>query len=119
MDDKLLKSISKLEIGELLQLQTDVSNLVREKQITAKQQVMDEFKSIAERSGLSFAQVVWSDEKTLGVTKTGRRRKQYKPKYRNPANLEQTWTGLGKQPNWLRALMNEGHNREEYRIAGE
>ncbi|MCC6135011.1 MAG: H-NS histone family protein [Candidatus Contendobacter sp.] len=24
------------------------------------------------------------------------------PKYRNPANPEQTWTGRGKKPGWLR-----------------
>ncbi len=30
------------------------------------------------------------------------------PKYRNPANAEQTWTGRGKAPLWAQGLKNAG-----------
>jgi DNA-binding protein H-NS len=30
------------------------------------------------------------------------------PKYRNPANPEQTWTGRGVSPAWVQALKTEG-----------
>lgn len=30
------------------------------------------------------------------------------PKYRNPANAEQTWTGRGKAPLWVQALKTAG-----------
>lgn len=33
-------------------------------------------------------------------------RRKGKAKYRNPANPEQTWTGRGKKPNWLRDAPN-------------
>ncbi len=30
------------------------------------------------------------------------------PKYRNPKNAEQTWTGRGRKPKWVEAHLNTG-----------
>ena len=40
-----------------------------------------------------------------------RKRKVGKPKYRNPNNPEQTWTGRGKPPRWLKAMDNPESSR--------
>jgi DNA-binding protein H-NS len=34
--------------------------------------------------------------------------KKVAPKYRNPANAEQTWTGRGVSPTWVQALREAG-----------
>jgi DNA-binding protein H-NS len=34
--------------------------------------------------------------------------KKVAPKYRNPANAEQTWTGRGVSPTWVQALKAAG-----------
>jgi len=34
--------------------------------------------------------------------------KKVAPKYRNPANPEQTWTGRGVSPTWVQALKATG-----------
>lgn len=39
------------------------------------------------------------------------------PKYRNPANESETWSGRGKQPRWLAAYTGQGRALEEFRIA--
>lgn len=39
------------------------------------------------------------------------------PKYRNPANESETWSGRGKQPRWLAAYTAQGRALEEFRIA--
>lgn len=39
------------------------------------------------------------------------------PKYRNPANPEQTWTGRGKQPRWMAAEVSKGRKPEDFLIA--
>lgn len=39
------------------------------------------------------------------------------PKYRNPENAEQTWTGRGKQPLWFAAAIEGGKTREQLQIA--
>ena len=38
------------------------------------------------------------------------------PKYRNPDNPAETWTGRGKQPRWLAAYTSKGRKPEEFLI---
>ena len=38
------------------------------------------------------------------------------PKYRNPANAEETWTGRGKQPRWMAALVKKGKKPDDFLI---
>lgn len=38
------------------------------------------------------------------------------PKYRNPGNHLQTWTGRGKQPHWVRDALAAGKNLDELAI---
>ncbi|GAB3753888.1 H-NS histone family protein [Lysobacter olei] len=38
------------------------------------------------------------------------------PKYRNPGNSTETWSGRGKQPRWLAALTASGRSLDEFLI---
>lgn len=38
------------------------------------------------------------------------------PKYRNPANPKETWTGRGRQPRWMAAQVKAGKKPEEFLI---
>lgn len=38
------------------------------------------------------------------------------PKYRNPNNPSQTWSGRGKTPRWVAELIAAGRNLDEFRI---
>ncbi|MGC1561066.1 MAG: H-NS histone family protein [Bradyrhizobium sp.] len=38
------------------------------------------------------------------------------PKYRNPKNLTQTWSGRGKQPRWLTPQLISGKTLDDFRI---
>lgn len=38
------------------------------------------------------------------------------PKYRNPANEKDTWTGRGRQPRWLAAEIAKGRSLDEFLI---
>jgi DNA-binding protein H-NS len=38
------------------------------------------------------------------------------PKYRNPANPSETWSGRGRQPRWLAALVQKGKEPSEFLI---
>ena len=37
-------------------------------------------------------------------------------KFCNPDNPSQTWTGQGMAPNWLKELVKQGHNKDEFLI---
>jgi len=47
---------------------------------------------------------------------TNKRNSKVDPKYRNPANPLQTWTGRGLPPKWLQALIASGRNKTEFEI---
>jgi DNA-binding protein H-NS len=48
--------------------------------------------------------------------KAGRKLGKVAPKYRNPANTKETWTGRGKQPRWMAALVAKGKKPDDFLI---
>ncbi|MCH2093736.1 MAG: H-NS histone family protein [Rhodobacteraceae bacterium] len=38
------------------------------------------------------------------------------PKYRNPADHSQTWTGRGRKPNWVVTALKAGHDIDDLKI---
>jgi DNA-binding protein H-NS len=58
--------------------------------------------------------VDWQSNKGLG-----KRRKypRVSPKYRNPNEPSETWSGRGKRPRWLAAALKAGHTIDEFAIS--
>ena len=50
------------------------------------------------------------------ATTKGRKLGKVAPKYRNPDNGSETWSGRGKQPIWLAALTAQGRDMREFAI---
>lgn len=50
------------------------------------------------------------------ATRKGRKLGKVAPKYRNPANAKETWTGRGKPPRWMAPLLKKGKKREDFLI---
>ena len=46
----------------------------------------------------------------------GRSTGKVAPKYRNPANEKETWTGRGRQPRWVAAEITNGRKLEDFLI---
>ncbi|MCK0150575.1 H-NS histone family protein [Marivita sp. S6314] len=38
------------------------------------------------------------------------------PKYRNPDDASQTWTGKGRKPNWVNAALDAGKSLDDLKI---
>lgn len=56
---------------------------------------------------------------TMDARSPPRERRKYPrvfPKYRNPEEPSETWSGRGKQPRWLTAALKTGHKIEEFVI---
>jgi DNA-binding protein H-NS len=43
-------------------------------------------------------------------------RKPVKPKYRDPSNAKNTWSGRGKRPIWLQQALEKGSKLEDFAI---
>ena len=65
--------------------------------------------------GLSPAEVAASLGGRRGKGNAGRRA-NVAPKYRNPASPTETWSGRGKYPRWLGALLAQGKKLEDFKI---
>lgn len=53
-----------------------------------------------------------------GVEQKGRRRyPEVTPKYRNPAQPSETWSGRGRQPRWVQLALQSGQMLEEFEIS--
>ncbi|WP_245979078.1 H-NS family nucleoid-associated regulatory protein [Solilutibacter pythonis] len=117
--------ITNLNSKELADL---ISQAQKRKKVLAKRkpinQVRASINKIVRTSGYTFEDLFGS----VGNTpKTTRARKaaskaprkataKVEPKYRNPANAQETWTGRGKQPRWLAAYVATGRQVEEFLI---
>lgn len=51
-----------------------------------------------------------------GAERPRRRYPRVPPKYFNPMEPTETWSGRGKQPRWLVAALQSGRKLEEFRI---
>jgi DNA-binding protein H-NS len=91
----------------------------REKALLAKtnDKVLSKIVALAKDAGLTAADIA----KALGAAKPNKSAKapraakkstlagkKVAPKYRNPANPEQTWTGRGVSPAWVQSLKAAG-----------
>jgi DNA-binding protein H-NS len=45
------------------------------------------------------------------------RRSEIAPKYRNPDNPSETWTGRGREPRWMQHQIAEGKSRDDFLIS--
>ncbi len=49
-------------------------------------------------------------------SRAGRKLGKVAPKYRNPANPKETWSGRGKHPRWMAALIAKGKKADDFLI---
>ena len=97
--------LQKLSLKELTTLQNRINQAIAEKRIEERSEVRAKMEEIARASGFSAAELFG-----------GRRGKGGKvaPKYRNPKDPSQTWTGRGRRPLWI---VEAGGNINRFLIA--
>jgi DNA-binding protein H-NS len=99
-----------LSLAELHDLVTRAQRELAERQKQERRHVMAEIRALADSVGLTVNFL--EEEKSSGSLK-GRK---VAPKYRNPHNYEDTWTGRGMKPRWLAELVEQGREIDEFRI---
>ncbi len=63
--------------------------------------------------GLPDVKVALSGQKHQASKLTGRK---VKPKYRNPDKRTETWTGRGRMPTWMAAMVKKGKKPTDFLI---
>jgi DNA-binding protein H-NS len=103
-----LETLQSLSLDDLIKLKEDLKKLEKSKE----QEVIKRF--IADMAAIGVSYDAIKDKKVSELLKTTT--KSPKPaKYMNP-NDGKTWNGFGPTPSWLKELMNNGHNKDEFKI---
>jgi len=97
-----------LSLKELKQLQKDVDAAVTEFKDRERRRALAEVEAFARERGLSAAD--------LTELSSRRTRKSAPPKYANPADPSQTWTGRGRRPRWIEAALASGKSLDDMTI---
>jgi len=100
--------LSKLSVTELKQLQRDAAKRIKALERKEKKKVLAKMQELAASAGVTPNEVA--------AHFGGSRRGKGTPKYHNPDNPSQTWTGKGRRPGWLQALIDNGGKLEDYEI---
>lgn len=100
--------LTTLSLKELKQLQKDVEVAVSEYKERERRKALEEVEAFARERGLTVAD--------LGELSVKRKRKPAAPKYANPADPSQTWTGRGRRPRWVEAALSGGKSMEDMAI---
>jgi DNA-binding protein H-NS len=96
-----MQDLDYMSLKELRQLQKDVEAAISDYKDREKRKALAEVEAFARERGLNpgdLAELVGKrGKKTVGA-----------PKYANPADASQTWTGRGRKPGWVSAHLAAG-----------
>lgn len=101
-------NLDNLSLKELKALQTRVAKAIAEFGDRQRRAAIAELEEIARARGYTFAELA-------GIT-APRKRAAAAPKYANPANRSETWSGRGRKPRWFIAALKAGKTPESLAI---
>jgi DNA-binding protein H-NS len=108
-----LKTLSPKELQSLI---ANAEAQMQEAKSSQVQSIRQKIDALLSNAGLTLADV-YPTRGGRGAAKTGKR--TVAPKYRNPEDPSQTWTGRGKRPLWfVAALKKRGVTAESLLIDG-
>ena len=114
----MAKELSKMTRKQLEKMLKDVQKALK----TIEAREMKEAKKAAEAAvakfGFKLSDVTGgrASASAAGARRGAAKKPASPPKYANPVDKSQTWTGKGRQPNWYRAEVEKGTKPETMEI---
>ena len=107
--ETLYMDLETLSLEELKDLQDKVAVAIFDFEKRKKAETLVELKELAHSKGFSL-------EELLGETKGKKEKAAVAPKYANPENPDNTWSGRGRKPKWLTAALENGASIEDFAL---
>jgi DNA-binding protein H-NS len=109
-------NLDAMSIDEVWQLHEEIGQVLSVR-LTSEKRELEKRLARLRREG-EIRQSELADEQPLkGAARERRKYPRVVPKYRNPDEPSETWSGRGKQPRWLVAALKTGHTIEEFAIS--
>lgn len=99
--------LTNLSITEIEDLISKSKNAIEQKKKSEKKQVLAELKALAQARGFDLKELVASTMMDKPAKKS-----IVPPKYKDPANEANLWSGRGKQPLWFKKAIEKGTKAE-------
>ena len=115
-----LRNLSAKELGALIEkAKQQQSRLAKRTPIATVRSTITKFAkaegyTLEELFGMSGNRGAKAAEKPS--SRAGRKLGKVAPKYLNPANPKESWTGRGKHPRWMAALIAKGKKADDFLI---
>lgn len=109
-----LKSMTR---KELLKLKSNIDKALDRLEATEMKAALAAAEKAAAAHGFSLAQLSGNvTTKPTGAKRGPKPKGPSKPKFKNPANPSQTWTGKGRQPEWYKSAIAAGTSQDALSI---
>ena len=96
--------LSRLNIDQLTELVGKAQSEVASREGKRRKDLRSELERRIVAAGYKLGDIF----PELGTTAAGGRQRRKMPvKFRNPQNPEETWTGIGRSPRWVQAILSE------------
>ena len=107
---ELEKALDNMSYADLKAIAPIVSIKIVEREKVEKNAVKVELAALAKSKGFEMADL-YGD-----APKAAKEKKTVPPKYRNPADAAQTWTGRGRKPKWVVEALASGGTLDDFLI---
>ena len=103
-----IKNLNPNQLNELIAKAQARQNELRKEKVS---RLREKINALLKAEGVSLDDVFGG--RTPKARRAGATGAPVAPKYRNPANPEQTWSGRGKRPNWFNDALKAGKKEKD------
>lgn len=101
--------LSSMDLKELNSLKRKVSKEIDNFEKKRKSDALTAAREAAKEHGFDLQSLIGTPAKRA-------KRQSLGPRYANPKDPEQTWTGMGRRPHWIKDALEQGRRLEEFEI---
>lgn len=102
---------------ELTKLSSDIAKALAKLNQKELKAARDEAAKIAAKHGFTLDDIAGGPAKAVKATKKPKAKGPIAaPKFANPADKSQTWTGKGRQPEWYKSAISAGKSPDDLAI---
>lgn len=99
-------------LEELKKLKKDVEKAIASFEARKRREALKAVEQVAKEFGVELSEIVGGAGKRRSTTAKAKG----VPKYRNPDDPSQTWSGKGRQPAWYKSAIAAGKSNEDLAI---
>jgi DNA-binding protein H-NS len=101
--------LSKQSLDELKKLKKDVEKAIASFEARKRKEALKAVEQVAREYGVELSDIFGAG----GNRKSTTAKAKGTPKFRNPADPSQTWSGRGRQPAWYKAAIAAGKSNDD------